>query len=108
MRTPKGIFKSGKCRQIPISNSLSQVYYQQKQYNKVITYAEPKLAFSDQNVEQMSHIVGQSYFELGNYAKAIGYLESFLEKNKRVTPEEMYQVAFAPYKTGKYKEAVVN
>ncbi len=87
---------------------LSQVYYQQKQYNKVITYAEPKLAFSDQNVDQMSHIVGQSYFELGNYKKAIGYLESFLEKNKRVTPEEMYQVAFAQYKTGKYKEAIVN
>jgi TolA-binding protein len=85
---------------------LCQIYYQQKEYDKVIAYIEPKINNIDQNVTEINHILGQSYFEKGNFKKALPYLDAYIEKNSRVTPQEMYQIAYCEYKSGKYKEAI--
>lgn len=88
---------------------LAQVYYQQKNYDKVISYLEPKIdGIQADDAYQLRHLLGQSYFEKGKYEKALPQLTSYIEKAKKVTPQEMYQLAFSQYKTGKYKEAITH
>lgn len=88
---------------------LVQIYFMEKEYQKTIDYANPLLADpKTKNLDEIKHIVGQAYFELGNYAESIPLLKTYIDNNKKVSKEEMFQLAFAQYKTDQFKDAIVN
>lgn len=88
---------------------LVQIYFMEKEYQKTIDFAEPMLADKEtKNLDEIKHIVGQAHFELGNYTESIPLLQNYIEKTKKVSKEEMYQLAFAQYKTAQYTDAIEN
>lgn len=88
---------------------ITQIYFAQRDFDQVIEYAEPKLSDKTlRNVSDMNQLVGQAYFEKGDYAKALPYLEKHAESSGRMTEEEFYQLGYAQYKMGKYKNAAEN
>lgn len=88
---------------------LVQIYFMEKEYQKTIDFAEPMLSDSKtKNLDEIKHIVGQAHFELGNYTKSIPLLQNYIENTRKVSKEEMFQLAFAQYKTFQYKDAIEN
>lgn len=88
---------------------LTQIYFLRKEYEKVIGYAGPLLSNpKTDNIKEIAHIVGQAYFELGDFEKAVPLIEAYVDDAKKVSKEELYQLAFAQYKTANYTDAVNN
>lgn len=88
---------------------LTQLYFLRKDYELVVSYADPLLLNPNtDNIQEIAHIVGQAYFELGNYEAATPLIEAYIEDAEKVSKEELYQLAYAQYKTANYRDAVNN
>ena len=88
---------------------LTQIYFLRKDYETVIGYAGPLLSNpKTDNIKEIAHIVGQAYFELGDFERSVPLIEAYVEDAKKVSKEELYQLAYAQYKTANYKDAVNN
>ncbi|MFT4970196.1 MAG: TolA-binding protein [Chitinophagales bacterium] len=88
---------------------LTQLYFLRKDYELVISYAGPLLRNpSTDNIKEIAHIVGQAYFELGDYESATPLIEAYIVDAKKVSKEELYQLAYAQYRTANYRDAVNN
>lgn len=86
---------------------LAQLYFQKKDYDKVIELASPYLNDqSNKYTPKMSHLVGQSYYYKKDYQQAEPLIRTYIEQAESVTEEEMYQLAFAEYKNGRYAKAI--
>ncbi len=88
---------------------LTEIYFAQGDYDKVINYAtplinEPKL----KKRKEMHQLIGQAFFEKRQYTEALPYLEFYAESTSSMREEEFYQLAFTQYKTGHFKEAADN
>ena len=44
---------------------------------------------------ELNQLIGKAYFNLKQYSKALPYLEYYLEKQRKGTDNDYYQVAFA-------------
>ncbi len=81
---------------------LAQIQYFKKNYPEVI-----KLLLADNHSTLGKNgLLGKSYFETQNYLDAIAYLSKHVSENNKVNAEDMYQLAYAEYKSGLYKEAI--
>jgi len=88
---------------------LVQIYFMKGEYQKTIDYAEPLLDNpKTKNRNEINHIVGQAYFELEDYDKSIPLLKNYIDKTRKVSKEEMFQLAYAQYKTKQFSEAIKN
>ena len=88
---------------------LCQIYFAQKQYDKVISYGAPKAKDGNvKNVAELNMLVGQAYFEKGDYKNALPYLEYGAKNAGALRPSDYYQVGYAQYQTGNYKQAIAN
>ncbi len=87
---------------------VTQIYFLQNKFDKVIEYAEPKLSGDIRNKPEMSQLVGQSYFEKKDYQKALPLLEYYANSTNNLRPDEHYQVGFVQYKNEKYQKAVTH
>ncbi|MEO0042193.1 MAG: hypothetical protein RL329_1641 [Bacteroidota bacterium] len=88
---------------------LTQIYFAQHDYDKVITYGtraaqDPKLRTG----RELNQLIGQAYFEKKDYPNAVKYLEVGGEGNNKMREEDFYQLGFAQYRVGKYVEAGKN
>ena len=87
---------------------ITNIYFQQGKYDKVISYAEPLMADTKLvYYSEINSLLGQAYFYRNNYKKALPYLTYYIEKSKSIRDEDYYQVAFAQYKTADYKGALL-
>lgn len=88
---------------------LTQLYFLRKDYDLVISYASRLLSNpSTDNIIEIAHLVGQAYFELGDYESASPLIEAYIDEAKKVSKEELYQLAYAQYKTANFIAAVSN
>jgi tetratricopeptide (TPR) repeat protein len=88
---------------------ITQIYFQEKQYQEVINYAEPIIEQkSIKNKAEINQLVGQSYFELKNYKSSVQYLEAYEKEAKSLSKEDYYQLGYAQYQVGEYAKAVEN
>ena len=88
---------------------LSQIYFSQKKYDNLISYAEQKI--TDPNVKNKKEIrllLGQTYYIRSDYERALKHLEFYEANTEKLTIEEFYQLAFTQYKLGKYEKAKEN
>jgi tetratricopeptide (TPR) repeat protein len=81
---------------------LAQIQFLKKNYLEVI-----KLLKNDNTESQgKNQLMGKSHFELNNFKDAEIYLARHLVESNKVSPEDMYQLAFSEYKNGNYSVAV--
>ena len=76
-------------------------------FEKAIELAKEQLPNSDDNeVSELSKIIGESYFNLKQYAEAIPYLSAYKGKRGRWNNTDYYMLGYAYYKQGDYEKAV--
>jgi tetratricopeptide (TPR) repeat protein len=88
---------------------LCQIYFAQKDYDKLISYGEQKI--NDPNTESINQIrllLGQAYYNRNDFDRAIPHLEYYEEHTEQLTAEEFYQLAFTQYKLQKWDKAKSN
>jgi TolA-binding protein len=86
---------------------ISTIQYSLKQEDKAVAYAEGKLKTGNQVYDlEMRQLVGHSYFQKKQYDKAIPYLEEFVNKSKRVSRQDLYELSYSYYQTGNLAKAI--
>lgn len=86
---------------------MSQIYYKQGNYSKVVQYTEPLIAKADkQQVPELSKILGSSYFHLEQFGKAIPHLERYFAASSSKQRDENYLLAYCYYKNGQFDKAI--
>jgi TolA-binding protein len=87
---------------------ITAVYFLDKRYNDVITYAVPILKTTHQQHEtEMLRVVGASYFAKADYDNAVSYYSRFEDQDKGKTQntQDSYQMGYAYYKVGNYAKS---
>ncbi|HEX2936602.1 MAG TPA: tetratricopeptide repeat protein [Bacteroidales bacterium] len=86
---------------------ITQIYFLQKKYDKVVEYAPPLLnSVIEKRVGEMAKMIGESYYRIEKYNDALPYLEKYAEKSNGMTAEDRYELGFAYYKIGDTKNAI--
>jgi len=76
-------------------------------FEKAIELALEQLPTSDDNeVSELSKIIGESYFNLEKYAEAIPYLKAYKGKRKRWTNTDYYLLGYSYYKQDDFENAI--
>jgi len=76
-------------------------------FEKAIALAKARLDASDEEeISELSKIIGESYFNLEQYAKAIPYLQAYSGKRGKWNNTDFYQLGYAHYKQGDYENAI--
>ena len=88
---------------------LTQIYFNQGNYQQVVEYGERQLTTLELDKEaEIKNLIGRSYFELGDEKKALTYLREFEASNVKFTAADHYQVGYLSYKDGSYDDAIVH
>lgn len=86
---------------------ISQIYYLQRQYGKVIEYAPPILESANaRRTPEIARLIGESYYRIKEYDKAVPYIEQFVEKTETLTREDNYLVGFIYYRNFRFDDAI--
>ena len=76
-------------------------------FDKAIELAKERIQSSDEDeVSELSKIIGESYFNLEKYAKAIPYLTEYKGKRGKWNNTDFYQLGYAYYKQKDYENAI--
>ncbi|WP_412984227.1 tetratricopeptide repeat protein [Pontimicrobium sp. IMCC45349] len=76
-------------------------------FEKAIELAKAQLPnSSDEEISELSKIIGESYFNLKQYNEAIPYLNDYQGKNGRWTNTDFYQLGYAYYKQNDFEKAI--
>src|ERR1700744_1915475 len=87
---------------------ITAVYFLDKRYNDVISYAVPILKTTHQQHEtEMLRIVGASYFAKADYDNSVAYYSRFEDQDhgKTQNTQDSYQMGYAYYKVGNYAKS---
>jgi tetratricopeptide (TPR) repeat protein len=86
---------------------LTQLYFIQKDYDRLISYAEQKLSNPElKNRNEIRLLLGQAYFNKNEYSRALPHLLHYEQNTKYLTADEFYQLAFTQYQLGKCNDAI--
>jgi len=87
---------------------ISQIYFLQKKYDKVITYAQSVLdTTQSKRKPEIARLIGESYYNTDRYKEALPYLERYREESKTdLTRDDNYQLGFTYFKTGAFEKAL--
>ena len=76
-------------------------------FDKAIELATAQIPTSDENeVSELSKIIGESYFNLEKYAEAIPYLKEYKGKRGRWNNTDYYLLGYAYYKQNDFENAI--
>lgn len=86
---------------------ISQIYYRQKKYQEVVSYASPIInnVSADQQPE-LARILGNSLFHLGQFKEAIQFLEFYLSDKNNKGREENYELGYCYYLNSEEAKAI--
>lgn len=89
---------------------IAQIYFAEGKMDKVISYGKNALETNNtlRNRKEINLLVGQAYFEKKLYTNALPYFDAFTDDGGEVRAEDLYQIGFAQYKSGRYKKAIKN
>jgi len=86
---------------------ISTIQYSLNQQDKAVTYAENKLKKGNQYYDlELRQLVGHGYFQKKEYDKAVPYLEAFVNKSQKVSRQDLYELSYSYYQTGKLTKAI--
>ncbi|HIN38639.1 MAG TPA: tetratricopeptide repeat protein [Flavobacteriales bacterium] len=85
---------------------ISQIYYMQKKHEKLIEFATPLLdSANTQRAPEISRLIGEAYYAIDRYAEAVPFLKRYMDEGHHQSREDLYQLAYAHYKSGSYDQA---
>ncbi len=85
---------------------VTQIYFMQKKWKKVIEYAPGLLkTVTPKRYGEMTRILGEAYFHEDMYPEAVIHLEKYHEETSYTQPEDKYMMGFAYYMTEDYEKA---
>ena len=87
---------------------ITAVYFLDKRYDDVISYAVPIIASTHQQHEtEMLRIIGASYFAKKDYPNSVKYYSRFENEDagRTQSTQDSYQMGYAYYKTGDYQKS---
>lgn len=86
---------------------IAQIYYKQREYEKVVEYAPPVLEnATPKRAPEIARLIGESLYRLRRYDEAVPYIEQFVEKASSLTRNDNYLVGFIYHRNNKHDEAV--
>lgn len=91
---------------------ITQIYYLQERYDKLLDYAPPMLDSSriDQTkrIAEIAQLIGDSYYRNNEYRDALPYFRLYHEETRKSdrSRKDFYQLGYAYYQTGNYREAL--
>nr|MBA4167114.1 tetratricopeptide repeat protein [Chitinophagaceae bacterium] len=86
---------------------ISTIQYSLKQEDKAVAYAESKLKKGNQYYDlEMRQLVGHSYFEKKQYDKALPYLEAYVNRSKKVSRQDLYELSYSYYQLNNLNKAI--
>lgn len=93
---------------ISTANMIANIYYQKKQYDELINYAENLLpSLSRLEALNIKLIIGDAYFEQNKYEQANEYFEEYRNESKsKMDRELLYRMGYVAYQLENYKEAI--
>ncbi len=88
---------------------LSQIYFKDKEYDKVIAYGEQRLSSKNlKNKGQIHKMLGLSYLAKENDHKALVHLQAFADATPKLSENEFYQIGLLQYRAGQMANASEN
>lgn len=85
---------------------ITQIYYLQGDYQKVISYAPTFVKNSEtKRAPEIARIVGESYFRTKQYDSSLVYLQLYADKTKQLTRNDYYLMGYAFYQNKNYNKA---
>lgn len=86
---------------------ISTIRYSLNQEDKALEYAENKIKNGNQYYDlEMRQLVGHSYFKKRQFDKALPYLETYVAQSKKVSRQDLYELSYSYYQTGKLNKAI--
>ncbi len=85
---------------------ITQILYLQGKYEELVDYAPGLLDTGKvKRSAEISHLIGDAYYRIEKYDEAVHYLEEY-HNNAATTREDDYQLGYAYFKSGDYKNAI--
>lgn len=85
---------------------LTQIYYLQGKYEKLLAYAPAVLdSAPPQKEDEIRQLIGDAYYKTGQFEKALPNLEKYLERNQG-SNEDYYQLGYAYFQVEEYEQAI--
>ncbi len=86
---------------------IAQILHYQEKYDELIDYAAPLVdSTGTKRKEEIAHLIGNAYYQQQRYAEAVPYLELYMKSTYNPVPSDAYQMAYAYYRTGNFKDAI--
>ena len=85
---------------------LTQIYYLQGKYDKLLSYAAAVLDSAPPKKEdEIRKLIGDAYYKTGKFEEALPNLEEYMKRNQ-VTKDDFYQLGYAYFQTKNYEQAI--
>jgi len=79
---------------------IAQIYYQKKEYKKLILFLESKVNnIINSRTTEVNRLLAESYYHLENYDRAIKYFNLYFSNNNSFAKQEYYMLAFSYFKS---------
>ncbi len=86
---------------------VSQLYYFLGDIDKAMENCEKALSTNNQFYEvQLKQLMGHLLFEKKQFQKALPYLAGFVEQQKKVDPQDLYQLSFCYFQSENWPKAI--
>lgn len=86
---------------------ISQLYYFLGDIDAAMSHCEKALAAGGQFYElQLNQLMGHLLFEKKEYNKALPYLSNYVSKQKKVDPQDLYQLSFCYFQSQNWLKAI--
>ncbi len=85
---------------------ISQIYYIQHKYDKIIEYAAPLVdSLIPKRKPEVSRIIGDAYYHKKEFKCAGRYYNYYIEHSDSITARDKYRVAYSYYRLQEYEKA---
>lgn len=85
---------------------ITQIYYNQKKYDKLLEYAPPLYEkVIEKRKPEVARLIGEAHYYKKDYALALPFLETYEKESRMLNNDDRYQLAYTYYKTKDYEKA---
>jgi tetratricopeptide (TPR) repeat protein len=86
---------------------VANIYLAQGKKDEAIAYAEARLKKGNQYYDaELRQLVGHGYYEKQDFTRALPFLEQYVNRSKKVSREDLYELSYCYYQTRDWNKAI--
>jgi tetratricopeptide (TPR) repeat protein len=86
---------------------VANIYLAQGKKDQAIDYAEARLKKGNQYYDaELRELVGHGYYEKQDFVRALPFLEQYVNRSKKVSREDLYELSYCYYQTKNWNKAI--